>query len=76
MSHVTVWPCSLGIYYQRVFRDGNLDPQTGIYRDAENGACEICMVQDEAWKERVVDKDVVYSSKFQVVDVWNGGYEK
>lgn len=27
--------------------DGDLDPQVGIYRDAEDGPCEICMVQEE-----------------------------
>jgi len=37
------------IYYQRIFIDDSLDPQIGIYRDAENGPCEVCMVQDEGW---------------------------
>jgi len=37
------------IYYQRVFEDDSLDPQIGISRDAENGHCEVCMVQDEGW---------------------------
>ena len=32
-------------YYQRLFRAGNLDPQIGIYRDAENGPCETCLAQ-------------------------------
>ena len=54
------------IYYQRVFRDGDLDPQVSIYSDAENGPCEICMQQEESWKERVVEEAVVYTSKFQV----------
>ncbi len=35
------------IYFQRVFRDGYLDPQIGIYRDAEYGFCEVCTVEDE-----------------------------
>lgn len=39
------------IYYQSVFPDGGLEPQTGIYRDAEDGACEVCIVQHEKWKE-------------------------
>ena len=57
------------IYYQRVFRDGNLDARIGIYRDAEDRSCEICMSQEGSWKEGVIDKVVVYNSKFQVVDV-------
>lgn len=54
------------IYYQRILRDGELDPQIGIYRDADNGPCEVCMLQEETWKDRVVDELVVYKSKFQV----------
>jgi len=54
------------IYYQRIFRDGDLDPQIGIYRNAENGPCEICMLQDATWKERSHDEIIVYNSKFQV----------
>ena len=54
------------IYYQRVFRDGKVGPQIGIYRDADNGPCEVCMLQEETWKDRVVDEMVVYNSKFQV----------
>lgn len=54
------------IYYQRVFRDGNLDFQVGIYRDAENGPCEICMIQEQNWKDRVFDETIVYNSKLQV----------
>ncbi len=54
------------IYYQRVHRDGGLDPQIGIYRDAENGPCEVCLLQEETWKERVVDEIFIYTSKLQV----------
>jgi len=50
----------------RVFRDGELDPQVGIYRDAEDGPCEVCMHLDKDWGERVVDEATVYNSKFQV----------
>jgi hypothetical protein len=53
------------IYYQGVFPDGGLDPQIGIYRDAEDGACDVCMQQDETWKKRSLDEIIVYSSKFQ-----------
>ena len=26
-------------------RNGNIDSQIGIYKDVENGPCEVCMVQ-------------------------------
>jgi hypothetical protein len=31
------------IYYQRVSRNGDLDPQVGIYRNAEDGPCDVRM---------------------------------
>ena len=52
------------IYYERLFRKGDIDPQIGIYRDADNGPCEIYMLQEETWKDRAVDEMVVYNSKF------------
>ncbi len=54
------------IYYQRVLRDGNLDSQIGIYRDAKDGPCEICMLQDKNWKDRVIDETLVYNSRIKV----------
>jgi len=51
------------IYYQRVFRDGDLDSQIGIYRDAEYGPCEVCIVQEEGWKDRVINEAVIYNSE-------------
>jgi hypothetical protein len=54
------------IYYNRVFRNGELDPKEGIYRDAEDGPCEVCMGMSEDWKDRVVDEVIVYNSKFHV----------
>jgi hypothetical protein len=54
------------IYYQRVFPDGTLDTKTGIYRDAEDGPCEICMQQDATWRERSLEEIIVYNSKDQV----------
>jgi len=36
------------IYYQRVFPDGTLDPITGIYRDAEDGPCDVCLGQGDS----------------------------
>jgi len=57
------------IYYQRVHRDGNLDPQIGIYRDGEDAPCEICMLQEGTWRDRVTDEKVAYNSKFQIETV-------
>jgi hypothetical protein len=57
------------IYYQKIFRDGNLDSQIGIYRDAEHGPCEICMLQEEDWEDRVIDGNVVCNTKFQIETV-------
>jgi hypothetical protein len=54
------------IYYQRLFRNGDIDPLVGIYRDAGDGPCETCMLQEETWKERVIDETVVYNSKIQI----------
>ena len=44
------------IYYQRVYRGGggDLDPQVGIYWDAEHGPREICLLQAEDSKDRVI----------------------
>jgi hypothetical protein len=54
------------IYYQRVSRNGDLDPQVGTYRDAEDGPCDVCMDMNEDWGDRVIDEVIVYNSKFQV----------
>ncbi len=54
------------IYYHRVLRNGDLDPQVGIYRDAEDGPCDVCMGMSEDWRDRVADEVIVYNSKFQV----------
>jgi len=54
------------IYYQRKFVNGDLDHKIGIYRDAEDEACEACMAMAGAWKNRVIDETVVYNCKFQV----------
>ena len=51
------------IYYQRVHRNGNLDPQIEIHKDAEDGPCEACMAQEERWKDRVIDEVMVYNSE-------------
>ena len=54
------------IYYQRKFVDGEIDQKFGIYRDAEDGACEVCIVMSQMWKNRVVDETVVYNSKIEI----------
>lgn len=54
------------IYYQRLFRDGDIDSQVGIYRDADQGPCEVCMRLEKDWKDRMLYEVVVYSSKFQI----------
>jgi hypothetical protein len=40
-----------------------------MYRDADNGACEVCIQLDEGWRDRVIDEVVVYNSKFQIETV-------
>ena len=54
------------IYYQRVFRDCKLDTQVGIYRGAEDGLCEVCILQEDDWTNRVIDEMVIYNSKFHI----------
>ena len=54
------------IYYHRVFRDGELDTQVAIYRDADYGPCEVCLLQEDNWTDRVIDETVIYSSQFQI----------
>jgi hypothetical protein len=39
--------------------------QIGIHGDAKDGAYEICIVQEEAWEDRVINEAVVYNSKFK-----------
>ena len=40
--------------------ESSLDPKIGIYMDAENGPCEVCMMQGADWEEKVIDKAVVF----------------
>ncbi len=54
------------IYYQRVFRDGTLDPRIAIYRDAGHGTCDICMLKAVHWRQMVRDVVVVYNIKLVV----------
>jgi len=53
------------IYYQGGFRDGNLDPQVDIHRDAEDRLCEICVLKKESWEDRVIDEAMICSGEFQ-----------
>ena len=43
-----------------------LDQHIGIYRDTDNGPCEVCMLQEKTCKYRMVDEILVFNSKFQV----------
>ncbi len=54
------------IYYQRVFRNGGLDPTIGAYRDADSGACGSCMSQKDPWEKRILDEMVVYYEGFEI----------
>ncbi|MFZ7110522.1 MAG: hypothetical protein ACOWYE_02470 [Desulfatiglandales bacterium] len=54
------------IYYQRVFRDGSLDPRISVYRDAGRGTCDTCMLKAVHWRQMVCDIVVVYNLKFEV----------
>jgi hypothetical protein len=51
---------------RNITREGALSSQVGIYHDADDGECEVCMAQGGAWEARVVDKAVVYRSGFEV----------
>ena len=67
VSGLTFYILNCGcLYYRRKFVDGDLDNTVGIFRNAEDGPCEACMVMGGTWKERVVDEIVVYNSKFQI----------
>ena len=37
-----------------------------IYWDAEDGPCDICMLQEETWRDRVIDEKLAYNSRFQI----------
>lgn len=52
------------IYNQRVFRDGDLGSQIGIYRDVGDGPCEIYMVKEEmSGKITVVRKSILLGTE-------------
>ena len=54
------------LYYQRLLPDGDLDSEVGIYRDGEDGPCEVCMHLEKDWEDRVIDKVVVYKTDLQI----------
>jgi len=43
-----------------------MDTQFGTYRDANDGLCEVCILQEDNWTDRVIDEMVIYSSQFQI----------
>ena len=53
------------IYYQRILSGENLDSQVGIYRDADDGPCEICMHLEKEWEERVIDEILIYKTQIR-----------
>jgi hypothetical protein len=54
------------IYYQRVFTDGDMDFYTGVYRDFEDGPCEICMHLEQDWRSRALSETVIYKRLLKV----------
>jgi len=52
------------IHYQRVLPDGTPDTKTGIYRNAEQGPCGVCMLQDASWKNRAIDKGIFLNKDY------------
>jgi len=54
------------IFYQRVFENGALDPHVGIYRDASEGPCDVCVRFSKKWKDRVIGATIVYRPNFQI----------
>lgn len=38
----------------------------GIYRGVEDGSCEVCMMQKENWKDKVIEETEVYNSRFKL----------
>ena len=54
------------IYYQRILHNGNLDSQIGIYRDADDGPCEICNHLEKEWEDRVVDESLIYKKQIKL----------
>ena len=54
------------IYCRRVFPDGTIAKNYGIYRNAEDGPCGRCMNFGETWKDRVEDEVVVYRTNIRI----------
>ena len=54
------------IYYQRILDGGTLDSQVGVYRDADDGPCEVCMHLEKEWEERVVDENLIYKARIRI----------
>ena len=54
------------IYYQRILDGGKLDSQVGIYRDADDGPCEICNHLEKEWEYRVIDENLIYKTQVRI----------
>ncbi len=54
------------IYYIRILANGDLGSHVCIYRNDENGSCEICMDFESAWEGRIIDDVVVFNKMLQV----------
>ncbi len=54
------------IYFHRLFRDGEKGSQSGTYRSAEGGPCEVCKRSGDNWENRVVHESVFYNIKFRI----------
>jgi hypothetical protein len=42
------------IYFQRIFPDGDLDEEAGIYRHADDGLYDVCMDLEKDWEDMVI----------------------
>jgi hypothetical protein len=54
------------VYYQRIFRDGDIDLYQGIYRDPEDGPCELCAYFEGDWRDRALNETVIYRAMFRI----------
>jgi|GEM_PF-2208555 len=50
------------VFYQRVFRNADLDFHVWTYRDAQDGPCESCTRLRENWRLRTLRETVIYKS--------------
>jgi hypothetical protein len=43
-----------------------MDFYTGVYRDFEDGPCEICMHLEQDWRSRALSETVIYKRLLKV----------